>query len=66
MAVAKRLGRLRQIGIWMALYILISSLLPVIVVLLFEPDQLWAYLLLEISTVAAIVVFAWMQRRVLI
>ena len=66
MAVAKRLGRLRQIGIWMALYILISSLLPVIVVLLFEPDQLWAYLLLEISTAAAIVVFAWMQRRVLI
>ena len=66
MAVAKRLGRLRQIGIWMALYILISSLLPVIVVLLFGPDQLWAYLLLEISTVAAIVVFAWMQRRVLI
>ena len=66
MAVAKRLGRLRQVGIWMALYILISSLLPVIVVLLFEPDQLWAYLLLEISTAAAIVVFAWMQRRVLI
>ena len=66
MAVAKRLGRLRQIGIWMALYILISSLLPVIVVLLFEPNQLWAYLLLEISTVVAIVVFAWMQRRVLI
>ena len=66
MAVAKRLGRLRQVGIWMALYILISSLLPVIVVLLFEPDQLWAYLLLEISTVVAIVVFAWMQRRVLI
>ena len=59
-------GRLRQVGIWMALYILISSLLPVIVVLLFEPDQLWAYLLLEISTVVAIVVFAWMQRRVLI
>lgn len=59
-------GRLRQVGIWMALYILISSLLPVIIVLLFEPDQLWAYLLLEISTVAAIVVFAWMQRRVLI
>ena len=66
MAVAKRLGPLRQIGIWMALYILISSLLPVIVVLLFEPDQLWAYLLLEISTALAIVVFAWMQRRVLI
>lgn len=59
-------GRLRQVGIWMVLYILISSLLPVIVVLLFEPDQLWAYLLLEISTAAAIVVFAWMQRRVLI
>lgn len=59
-------GWLRQVGIWMVLYILISSLLPVVVVLLFEPDQLWAYLLLEISTVAAIVVFAWMQRRVLI
>ena len=59
-------GRLRQVGIWMVLYILISSLLPVVVVLLFEPDQLWAYLLLEIFTVVAIVVFAWMQRRVLI
>ena len=59
-------GRLRQVGIWMVLYILISSLLPVIIVLLFEPDQLWAYLLLEISTVAAIVVYAWVQRRVLI
>lgn len=59
-------GRLRKVGIWMALYILISSLLPVVVVLLFEPEQFWAYLLLEISTAAAIVVFAWVQRQVLI
>ena len=59
-------GRLRQVGFWMALYILISSLLPVIVVLLFEPEQTVPYLLLEIITAAVVVVYAWVQRRVLI
>lgn len=59
-------GRLRQVGIWMVLYILISCLLPVIVVLLFEPEQSVAYLLMEIITAAAVVVYARAQRRVLI
>ena len=59
-------GRLRQVGIWMVLYILISSLLPVVVVLLFKPEQTVPYLLLEIITAAVVVVYAWVQRRVLI
>lgn len=59
-------GRLRQVGIWMVLYILISCLLPVVVVLLFKPEQTVPYLLLEIITAAVVVVYAWVQRRVLI
>lgn len=59
-------GQLRQVGIWMILYILISSLLPVIVVLLFDTEQSVPYLLMEIITAAAVVVYAWVQRRVLI
>lgn len=59
-------GRLHQVGIWMVLYILISCLLPVIFVLLFDTEQFVANLLLEIITAAVVVVYAWVQRRVLI
>lgn len=59
-------GRLRQVGIWMALYILISSIIPVISFMLVGPESGLANLPMEISTIAVIVIYAWMQRRVLI
>lgn len=59
-------GRLRQVGIWMALYILISSIVPVVSFLLVGPESGLANLPMEIPTIAVIVVYAWVQRRVLI
>ncbi len=59
-------GRLRQVGLWMVLYIMISSIIPVISFLLAGPDCGLANLPMEISTIAVIVVYAWVQRRVLI
>ena len=59
-------GRLRQVGIWMALYILISSIIPVVSFLLVGPESGLDNLLMEIPTVAVIVVYAWVLRRVLI
>jgi hypothetical protein len=59
-------GRLRQVGIWMALYILISSIIPVLSYLLVGPESGLANLPMEIPTIGVIVIYAWMQRRVLI
>ena len=59
-------GHLRQVGIWMALYILISSIIPVLVFLLFPPDSWIGNLSLEIPTIAVIIIYAWVQRRVLV
>lgn len=59
-------GRLRQVGIWMALYILISSIIPVLSFLIFGPESGMANLPLEIPTIGVIVIYAWVQRRVLI
>jgi hypothetical protein len=59
-------GRLRQVGIWMALYILISSIIPVLSYLLFGPESGLANLPLEIPTIGVIVIYAWVQRRVLV
>jgi len=59
-------GRLRQVGLWMVLYILISSIIPVISFLLVGPESGLANLPLEIPTIAVIVIYAWVQRRVLI
>lgn len=59
-------GRLRQVGLWMVLYILISSILPVVSFLLVGPESGLANLPMEIPTIAVIVIYAWMQRRVLI
>ena len=59
-------GRLRQVGIWMALYILISSIVPVLWFLLGAPDSGIINHLMEISTIGVIVIYAWVQRRVLI
>ena len=59
-------GRLRQVGIWMALYILISSIIPVVSFLLVGPKSGLANLPMEIPTMAVIVIYAWVQRRVLI
>ena len=59
-------GRLRQVGIWMALYILISSIIPVVSYLLVGPESGLANLPMEIPTIAVIIIYAWMQRRVLI
>ena len=59
-------GRLRQVGIWMALYILISAIIPVVSFLLVGPESGIANLPMEIPTIAVIVIYAWMQRRTLI
>ena len=59
-------GRLRQVGIWMALYILISSIVPVLTYLLFPADSWIGNLSLEIPTIAFIVIYAWVLRRVLV
>ena len=53
-------------GLWMVLYILVSSILPVISFLLVGPESGLANLPMEIPTIAVIVVYAWVQRRVLI
>lgn len=59
-------GRLRQVGIWMALYILISTIVPVLWYLAGAPDSGIVNWLMEVSTVGVILVYGWMQRRVLI
>ena len=59
-------GRLRHVGIWMALYILISSIIPVVSYLLVGLESGLANLPMEIPTITVIVIYAWMQRRVLI
>ena len=59
-------GRLRQVGIWMALYILISSIVPVLTYLLFPADSWIGNLSLEVPTIAVIVIYAWVLRRVLV
>ena len=59
-------GKLRQVGLWMVLYILISSIIPVVSFLLVGPESGLANLSMEIPTIAVIVVYAWAQRRVLI
>ena len=60
------LGKLRQVGLWMLLYILISSIIPVVSFLLAGPESGLANLPMEIPTIAVIVIYAWVQRRVLI
>ena len=59
-------GRLRQVGVWMALYILISSIIPVLSFLIFGPESGMANLPLEIPTIGVIIIYAWVQRRVLV
>ncbi|MBR6190317.1 MAG: hypothetical protein IKQ59_15430 [Prevotella sp.] len=59
-------GRLRRVGVWMALYILISSIVPVLWFLLGAPDSGIINHMMEISTIGVIVIYAWAQRRVLV
>ena len=59
-------GRLQQVGIWMALYILISSIIPVLSYLLVGPESGLANLPMEIPTIAVIIIYGWVQRRVLL
>lgn len=59
-------GRLRQVGFWMVLYILISSIIPIVSFLLVGPESGLDNLPMEIPTIAVIVIYAWVQRRVLI
>lgn len=59
-------GRLRQVGIWMAVYILVSSIVPVLWYVLGGSDSDLTYLVMEISTIGVILVYAWILRRVLI
>lgn len=59
-------GRLRHVGIWMVLYILVSSLVPVMWYLLGAPYSDLIYWLMEFSTIGVILVYAWVLRRVLV
>ena len=59
-------GRLRWVGVCMALYILISSIVPVLSLLLFGPESGLANLPLEIPTVGIIAIYGWTIRRVLV
>ena len=59
-------GRLRHVGIWMALYITISAIIPVVSYLLVGPESGLANLPMEIPTIAVIVIYGWVQRRVLV
>jgi hypothetical protein len=59
-------GRLRWVGVWMALYILISSIVPVLSFLIFGPESGMANLPLEIPTVGVIAIYGWVLRRVLV
>lgn len=59
-------GRLRWVGVCMALYILISSILPVLTFLLFGPESGLANLPLEIPTIGIIALYGWVMRRVLV
>ena len=59
-------GRLRWVGVCMALYILISSIVPVLSLLLFGPESGLANLPLEIPTVGIIAIYGWAMRRVLV
>ena len=59
-------GRYRQVGIWMALYILVSSIVPVLWFLLGAPVNDVIYWMMEFFTIGVILVYAWVLRRVLI
>ena len=59
-------GRLCQVGIWMALYILISSIIPVLSYLLVGPESGLANLPMEIPTIGVIIIYVWVQRKVLV
>jgi hypothetical protein len=59
-------GRLRWVGVCMALYILISSIVPVLSLLIFGPESGLANLPLEIPTVGIIAIYGWTMRRVLV
>lgn len=59
-------GRLRQVGIWMALYILVSSIVPVLWYLSGAPDSGIGDWLMEFCTVGVILVYGWVMRRTLI
>jgi len=59
-------GRLRHVGIWMALYILLSSIVPVLWYLLGAPDSGIVNWLMEFFTVGVIFVYGWVLRRGLV
>lgn len=59
-------GRLRWVGVCMAIYVLISSIVPVLSFLIFSPGSGLANLPMEISTIGVIVIYGWAMRRVLV
>lgn len=50
----------------MALYILVSSIVPVLWFLLGAPVNDVVYWMMEFSTIGVIIVYAWVSRRALI
>ena len=59
-------GRLRQVGIWMALYMLISAIIPTLCYLLIENMEGFNTLWLEVPTVGVNLIYACVLRRVLV
>lgn len=59
-------GRLRTVGIWMVLYILFSSIIPVLWFLLGAPDSGLVDNVMELSTIGVVIVYAWAMRRVMV
>ena len=58
-------GRLQQVGIWMVLYILISSIVPVVSFLLLGPAAGMDNLPMEVLTIGVVAVYGIVMRRVL-
>ncbi|MCR4922242.1 MAG: hypothetical protein K5945_11150 [Bacteroidaceae bacterium] len=59
-------GRLRQVGLWMALYILVSAIVPVLWFLAGASDSGLPNILVEASTIGVTIVYAWVLRRILV
>ena len=58
-------GRLGQVGLWMALRILIVNLVPVLFYVTGLLDSTWGILGMEIITIGTDIWYAWVRRRVL-
>ena len=59
-------GQLHLVGLWMALYILISAIAPVLWFLLGAPDSGFINATMEALTIGVIIIYAFVLRKILI